>query len=31
MNDPRETVLCWCVAGQILIVAVAVILQWLGL
>lgn len=31
MNDPRETVVCLCAAGQILIVALAAILQWLGL
>lgn len=31
MIDPREKALYLCVAGQIVIVAVAVILKWLGL
>ncbi len=30
MNDPREVIICWCVAGQVLTVAVAVILQRFG-
>lgn len=30
MSDPRETVLCWCVAGQLVIIVIAVIMQQLG-